>query len=62
MGIQKTHIGFHKTDGGVIYRVGGVNALISYFYCDYCKASSSKQNLSYNDIVSDTSALIGERK
>lgn len=57
MGIKKTQIVFHRADGGVVYRVGSPNSLISYFYCDYCKASSTTNKLSFDEVVQEKEEL-----
>jgi len=59
MGIQKSQIGFHIADGGNVYKVGKANSLISYYYCDFCKSSSSTGNLSMSEVTSDITGLSG---
>jgi len=57
MAIKKTQIGFHDVDGGPVYKVGGPNSLISYFYCNFCKASSSLGNLKLDNVLTDLTQL-----
>jgi hypothetical protein len=57
MKLNKRHIGYHDKDGGNVYKVDPSNSLLSYFYCDFCKSSSSSNNLGMAEVFTDLSSI-----